>query len=186
MREKSERSMKNINAAFAGESIARNKYTFFAEEARKSGQEAVAILFEKMAENEKEHARAWFQFMKKNDPAPIEGYLEEAAGEENYEWNNMYTEFAKQAKEDGDMDLAFLFEKVAFIEKDHERQFLELLVELKKREEIVLEHPRLSKEMARPEKIGGKYRCILCGNIEDTSLERCPFCKAVASFIDII
>lgn len=178
--------MRNIAAAFAGESQARNKYTFYAEEARKSGFDSVAILFEKMEENEKEHARVWFRLMKEGSPGDPEEHLEEAARNENYEWENMYYEFAKQAKEDGDVELAFLFDKVASIEKDHERQFLELLVEIKKGGDLLSEPDHVPFLLPTKESIQEKYYCILCGNVENESLERCPLCGGIGSFVDIL
>lgn len=116
---------KNLQAAFAGESQARNKYTYFASKAKKEGYEQIAALFLKTADNEKEHAKMWFK--------ELEGIgttaqnLAAAADGENYEWTDMYAGFAKTAHEEGFDDIAVLFEKVAEIEKAHEERYRKLL-----------------------------------------------------------
>lgn len=116
---------KNLQAAFAGESQARNKYTYFASKAKKEGYEQIAALFLKTADNEKEHAKMWFK--------ELEGIgttaqnLAAAADGENYEWTDMYAGFAKTAREEGFDDIAVLFEKVAEIEKAHEERYRKLL-----------------------------------------------------------
>ena len=115
----------NLWAAFAGESQARNKYTYFASKAKKEGYEQIAALFLETANNEKEHAKIWFKLLDGiNDTA---SNLKAAAEGENYEWTDMYAEFAKVAKEEGFDHIAYLFEEVGKIEKEHEERYLKLL-----------------------------------------------------------
>ena len=117
----------NLMTAFAGESQARNKYTYYASKAKKDGYEQVAALFEETAGNEKEHAKIWFKLLHDgNIPSTIDN-LKDAAEGENYEWTDMYKEFAETAKEEGFDHIAFLFESVAEIERHHEERFKKLL-----------------------------------------------------------
>ena len=117
----------NLMAAFAGESQARNKYTYYASKARKEGYEQIAAIFEETANNEKEHAKMWFKELHGGDiPTTAENLLDAAEGE-NYEWTDMYAEFAKVAHEEGFERIAFLFEGVAAIEKEHEERYRKLL-----------------------------------------------------------
>ena len=116
----------NLMAAFAGESQARNKYTFYASKARKDGYVQIAKIFEETAANEKEHAEIWFKLLHDGIPSTAEN-LEDAAAGENYEWTDMYATMAKEAKEEGFDHIAFLFEEVAKIEKEHEERYLKLL-----------------------------------------------------------
>ena len=109
----------NLMAAFAGESQARNKYTYFASKAKKDGYEQIAAIFTETAENEKEHAKIWFKLLHDGVPSTTQNLLDAAAGE-NYEWTEMYAQFAKEAKEEGFDQIAFLFEEVGRIEKEHE------------------------------------------------------------------
>jgi rubrerythrin len=117
---------KNLQTAFAGESQARNKYTYFASKARKDGYEQIAAIFEETANNEKEHAKLWYKLLNGGIGTTAEN-LKAAAEGENYEWTDMYTGFAKTAREEGFDHIAFLFEKVAEIEKHHEERYLKLL-----------------------------------------------------------
>ena len=116
---------KNLEAAFAGESMARNKYTYFASKAKKEGFEQIAALFLKTAENEKEHAKLWFKEL--NGIGSTAENLEAAADGENYEWTDMYEEFAKTAEAEGFTELAKKFRLVAAIEKHHEERYRALL-----------------------------------------------------------
>ena len=116
---------KNLEAAFAGESQARNKYTYFASAAKKEGYEQIAALFLKTADNEKEHAKMWFKEL--NGIGDTAANLGAAADGENYEWTDMYAGFAKEAKEEGFDEIAALFEGVAAIEKEHEERYRKLL-----------------------------------------------------------
>lgn len=128
---KGSRTEANLMAAFAGESQARNKYTYYASKAKKDGYVQIAKLFEETAANEKEHAKIWFKLLKGGSvPSTIEN-LEDAAAGENYEWTDMYSGFAKEAKEEGFDDIATLFEMVAEIEKAHEERYRKLLANIK-------------------------------------------------------
>ena len=113
----------NLKAAFAGESQARNKYTFFASKAKKEGYEQIASIFEETANNEKEHAKMWFKLLNGGDIKSTTDNLEDAASGENYEWTDMYEKFAKDAKEEGFDHIAYLFEAVGKIEKEHEERY---------------------------------------------------------------
>ena len=108
---------KNLQTAFAGESQARNKYTYYASKARKDGFEQIADIFEETARNEKEHAKIWFKLLNGGNVGTTIENLEAAANGENYEWTQMYAQFALEAKEEGFTDIAALFELVAKIEK---------------------------------------------------------------------
>ena len=121
----------NLMAAFAGESQARNKYTYYASKAKKDGYEQIAALFMETAENEKEHAKIWFKLLHDGMPDTIANLKDAAAGE-NYEWTDMYAEFAKTAKEEGFDKIAYLFEMVGKIEKEHEERDSKLLEILKR------------------------------------------------------
>ena len=124
---KGSRTEANLMAAFAGESQARNKYTYYASKAKKEGYEQIAAIFEETANNEKEHAKLWFKELHGGDiPTTAENLLDAAEGE-NYEWTDMYAEFARVAHEEGFERIAFLFEGVAAIEKEHEERYRKLL-----------------------------------------------------------
>ena len=116
----------NLMAAFAGESQARNKYTYYASKARKDGYVQIAELFEATANNEKEHAKLWFKLLHDGIGSTAENLLDAAEGE-NYEWTDMYATFAKEAREEGFDSIADLFEGVAAIEKEHEERYRRLL-----------------------------------------------------------
>ena len=118
-------------AAFAGESQARNKYTYYASKAKKDGYEQIARLFLETADNEKEHAKIWFKLLHDGDVPATEANLLDAAEGENYEWTEMYAEFAKVAKEEGFDRIAYLFEAVGAIEKEHEERYRKLLANVK-------------------------------------------------------
>ena len=124
---KGSKTEQNLMTAFAGESQARNKYTYYASKAKKDGYEQIAAIFEETANNEKEHAKLWFKELHGGDiPTTAENLLDAAEGE-NYEWTDMYAEFAKVAHEEGFERIAFLFEGVAAIEKEHEERYRRLL-----------------------------------------------------------
>ena len=116
----------NLMTAFAGESQARNKYTYYASKAKKDGYVQIAALFEETANNEKEHAKIWFKLLHDGMPSTVEN-LKDAAEGENYEWTDMYAGFAKTAREEGFEEIAKLFEGVAAIEKEHEERYRKLL-----------------------------------------------------------
>ena len=122
---KGTRTEANLMAAFAGESQARNKYTYYASQARKEGYVQIANIFEETAANEKEHAKMWFKLL--GGIGNTAANLADAASGENYEWTDMYAQFAKEAREEGFDRIAALFEGVAAIEKEHEERYLKLL-----------------------------------------------------------
>lgn len=122
---KGTRTEANLKAAFAGESQARNKYSYYASKAKKDGYEQIAAIFEETAQNEKEHAKMWFKLLDGIGSTPEN--LKAAAEGENYEWTDMYAGFAKEAREEGFDDIAALFEGVAAIEKTHEERYRKLL-----------------------------------------------------------
>lgn len=127
---KGSRTEANLMAAFAGESQARNKYTFYASKAKKDGYVQIANLFEETAANEKEHAKIWFKLLHGGSIASTAENLLDAAEGENYEWTDMYAQFAKEAKEEGFTEIAALFESVAKIEKEHEERYRKLLANI--------------------------------------------------------
>ncbi|MBQ2119111.1 MAG: rubrerythrin family protein [Clostridia bacterium] len=161
----------NLMAAFAGESQARNKYTYYASKARKDGYEQIAAIFEETANNEKEHAKLWFKILHGDAvPATTEN-LKDAAGGENYEWTEMYPEFAKVAKEEGFTRIAYLFEAVAKIEKAHEERYRKLL-------------ERVEGEIVFSRDGDTIWECRNCGHIHigPKAPEICPVCAHPKSF----
>lgn len=126
---KGSRTEANLMAAFAGESQARNKYTYYASKAKKDGYVQIGELFEQTAENEKEHAKIWFKLLHGGMPSTPENLADAAAGE-NFEWTDMYARFAREAREEGFADIAALFEGVAAIEKEHEERYRALLANI--------------------------------------------------------
>ena len=123
---KGSKTEQNLLTAFAGESQARNKYTYFASKAKKDGYEQIAAIFEETANNEKEHAKIWYKLLNDGVKSTKENLIEAANGE-NYEWTTMYENFAKEAKEEGFDHIAFLFRSVGEIEKHHEERYRKLL-----------------------------------------------------------
>src|SRR5574344_3039729 len=145
------KTQKNLQAAFAGESQARNKYTYFASKAKKDGYVQIGNFFEETANNEREHAKIWFKLLQKDKKvADTLENLRAAAEGENYEWTEMYPTFAKEAKEEGFDDIAFLFEKVAGIEKEHNERYSKLLSNIE--ENVVF-------KKSNPV----KWECLNCG-----------------------
>lgn len=124
---KGTKTEKNLMEAFAGESQARTKYTFYAAKAKKEGYEQIAALFMETAENEKEHAKLWFKYLHGNDMPDTMANLADAAAGENYEWTDMYERMAKEAEEEGFTEIAFKFRGVGVIEKHHEERYRKLL-----------------------------------------------------------
>ena len=127
---KGSRTEANLMAAFAGESQARNKYTYYASKARKDGYEQIAAIFEETAKNEMEHAKIWFKLLHDGAVPSTEVNLKDAADGENYEWTEMYAQFAAEAKEEGFTRIAYLFDAVAKIEKEHEERYKKLLANI--------------------------------------------------------
>ena len=128
---KGTKTEKNLMEAFAGESMARNKYTYFASKAKKDGFVQMAAIFEETANNEKEHAKLWYKYLHGGSIAGTEANLEDAANGENYEWTDMYSRMAKEAREEGFIEIAEKFEGVAAIEKEHEERYRKLLDNVK-------------------------------------------------------
>ena len=164
----------NLLAAFAGESQARNKYTYYASQARKDGYEQIAAIFEETANNEKEHAKLWFKELNGGKvPNTLEN-LKDAATGENYEWTEMYKEFAETAKSEGFTEIANLFEKVGEIEKHHEERYMKLVGNIENN--LVFERDE--------EKI---WICRNCGHIYvgKKALKVCPVCKHPESYMEL-
>ncbi len=129
---KGSKTEQNLMSAFAGESQARNKYTYFASQARKEGYEQIASIFEETANNEKEHAKLWFKELNGGSVPSTLDNLNDAANGENYEYTTMYSDFAKEAREEGFDRIANLFERVGEIEKEHENRYRKLIDNIEK------------------------------------------------------
>lgn len=163
---------KNLWAAFAGESQARNKYTYFASKAKKEGYEQIAALFLKTADNEKEHAKLWFKELEGiGDTA---ANLSDAADGENYEWTDMYDGFAKTAEEEGFTDLAARFRRVAAIEKQHEERYRALLKNVETLQVFEKSEVKI-------------WECRNCGHIivGTVAPEICPTCDHPKAYFEI-
>ncbi len=163
---------KNLEAVFAGESQARNKYTYFASAAKKEGYEQIAALFLKTAENEKEHAKMWFKEL--NGIGDTKANLQAAADGENYEWTDMYEEFAKTAESEGFKELAAKFRLVAAIEKHHEERYRALLKNVEMA--AVFEKSQVT-----------VWECRNCGHIVvgTKAPEVCPTCNHPQSYFEV-
>ncbi len=164
----------NLQAAFAGESQARNKYNYYASKAKKDGYVQIANIFEETAANEKEHAKIWFKLLHGGAvPSTIEN-LKDAADSENYEWTDMYAAFARDAKEEGFDDIAALFEEVGKIEKEHEERYRKLLANI----EDGLVFSRDGECI---------WQCSNCGHITvgKKAPEVCPVCAHPQSYFQI-
>ena len=163
----------NLQTAFAGESMARNKYTYYASKAKKDGYEQIAELFEATANNEKEHAKLWFKLLHNGVGATEENLLDAAQGE-NYEWTDMYANFAKEARAEGFDKIAELFEGVAAVEKEHEARYRKLLGNIK--DGIVFSRDG---DMI--------WECGNCGHIHvgPQAPELCPVCSHPKSYFRI-
>ena len=164
----------NLNTAFAGESMARNKYDYFASAAKKEGYELISAIFSETAHNEKEHAKIWFKALHGDKIPETLKNLEDAADGENYEWTEMYAEFAKTAKEEGFDKIAYLFEKVADIEKHHEERYRAFVDMLEKGAVFVCEDVVV-------------WRCRNCGHLHiGTSAPAvCPVCAHPQAFFEV-
>lgn len=162
---KGSKTEKNLWTAFAGESEARNKYTYYASKARSEGYNQIAEIFLETAENEKEHAKLWFKALKGGEIPGTAENLKDAAEGEHYEWSDMYATFAKEAREEGFARLAFLFDGVAGVEKVHEERYLKLL-----------ENVETGKVFKR--EINVLWQCGNCGHIHvgTDAPEICPVC----------
>ena len=171
---KGTKTEQNLMAAFAGESQARNKYTYFASKAKKDGYEQIASIFEETANNEKEHAKIWFKYLNGGEVPTTTENLKEAADGENYEWTDMYEGFAKTAEEEGFKELAVKFRMVGAIEKHHEERYRKLLKNIE--DEVVF-----SKD---EDKI---WICRNCGHIVigKKAPELCPVCSHPKSYFEV-
>ncbi len=171
---KGSKTEQNLMMAFAGESQARNKYTYYAGKAKKEGYEQIAAIFQETADNEKEHAKIWFKLLHGGSVASTAENLKDAAAGENYEWTDMYATFAKEAKAEGFDQIAFLFESVAKIEKEHEERYKALLNNIetgsvfKKTEKTV-------------------WICRNCGHIYDgaEAPQKCPVCDHPQAYFQL-
>lgn len=171
---KGTKTEKNLQDAFAGESMARNKYTYYASKARKEGYEQIAALFEETAHNEKEHAKLWFKLLHDNDVPDTMTNLRDAAEGENYEWTDMYERMAQEADEEGFKEIAARFRAVGAIERHHEERYRRLLSNIE--EGIVF-----SREG------DAVWICRNCGHIVvgKKAPEICPVCNHSKSFFEI-
>ncbi len=176
---KGTKTEENLIKALAGESIARNKYTYYAQVARENGDTHIAEAFEQMAKNEMMHARFWFEALY-GKPESTDACLMQAAQGEYSEWHDMYPAFAGQARADGLEELAVMFEKVAAIERSHENRFLTLLA---KRNSAGQEAPapQTPAKPAPKEKREG-WRCQFCGAVFQKRPDVCGVCKAIGAF----
>ncbi len=171
---KGSKTEKNLMAAFAGESQARVKYGYYASAAKKDGLEEIKAVFEETSHNENEHAKIWFKLLHDGAVPGTTANLKDAAAGENYEWTEMYAEFAKTAKEEGFDKIAFLFESVGKIEKGHEERYLRFLQRLNNGEifeagEVVV------------------WKCRNCGHIHigKTAPQICPVCDHPQAHFEI-
>ena len=171
---KGTKTEQNLMEAFAGESQARNKYTYFASKAKKEVYEQIAAIFLETADNEKEHAKLWFKLLHDGDIPSTEENLVAAAEGENYEWTDMYDRFAKDAKEEGFNDIAYLFEAVGKIEKEHEERYKKLLENVK--DGLVFSRDG-----------DAIWKCRNCGHIVigKQAPEICPVCKHPKAFFEL-
>ena len=169
---KGTKTEKNLQAAFAGESQARNKYTYFASVAKKEGYEQISALFAKTADNEKEHAKMWFKLL--GELGNTAENLKAAAEGENYEWTDMYATFAKEADEEGFTEIAAKFRAVAKIEKAHEERYLKLL-----------NNVEMQAVFAKSEET--MWECRNCGHlvVGKKAPEICPVCVHPQSYFEV-
>ena len=174
MKLKGSKTEVNLLTAFAGESQARNKYTYYASKARKDGYEQIAAIFEETAGNEKEHAKLWFKALHDDDIPDTITNLNDAANGENYEWTQMYKGFAEVAHEEGFEEIAKLFEMVAAIEKTHEERYKKLLNNVEKNESF-----HKTEEVV--------CICRNCGHVYygKDALKVCPVCNHPESFMEL-
>jgi rubrerythrin len=172
---KGTRTEANLMAAFAGESQARNKYTYFASQARKDGYVQIANFFDETANNEKEHAKIWFKLLHGGKLPATPENLNAAADGENFEWTDMYARMANEAKEEGFDHIAYLFEQVGQIEKEHEARYRALLKNI--------EDGAVFKKAD-----SAKWQCINCGHHHEgaDAPEQCPVCQHPQSYFQIV
>lgn len=171
---KGTKTEKNLQEAFAGESMARNKYTYFASKARKDGFVQMAAIFEETANNEKEHAKLWYKYLNGGTVSSTEANLEDAANGENYEWTDMYSRMAREAREEGFIEIAEKFEGVAAIEKEHEDRYRKLLNNLRERKVFSKDGDAV-------------WQCSNCGHIVigKCAPDVCPVCNHPQSYFQV-
>jgi rubrerythrin len=183
---KGTKTEQNLLKSFAGESQARNRYTYFASAARKEGLEQIANIFIETAENEKEHAKVFFKFLEGGDVEITASYpagiikdtktnLEEAAAGENMEWTTLYSDFAKIAKNEGFPDIARAFEQISKVEKFHESRYRKLINNIKNNEVFKRNSP-------------ARWHCINCGYVHEgnEAPKECPACKHPQAFYELL
>ncbi len=172
---KGTKTEKNLQEAFAGESMARNKYTYFASKARKDGYVQIAEIFEETAKNEQEHAKMWYKYLNGGKINDTEQNLQAAAEGENFEWTDMYARMAKEAREEGFDDIAKKFEGVGAIEKHHEERYLKLLKNVKEKKVFSKDGDCI-------------WQCSNCGHIVigKAAPEVCPVCAHAKSYFQIL
>ena len=172
---KGTKTEQNLMAAFAGESQARNKYSYYASKAKKDGYVQIANIFEETAANEKEHAKLWFKYLHGGAIPSTEENLKDAADGENYEWTDMYAQFAKEAREEGFEEIATKFELVGAIEKHHEERYRKLLDNLQKKVVFTKDGDCI-------------WQCANCGHIcvGKQAPEICPACAHPQSYFQLL
>ncbi len=172
---KGTKTEQNLMAAFAGESQARNKYTYFASKAKKEGYEQIAALFTETADNEKEHAKMWFKYLEGGSIKSTAENLKAAAEGENYEWTDMYAEFAKVAEEEGFAEIAAKFRLVGAVEKHHEERYLKLLENLNNDKVFTKDTGIVI------------WKCRNCGHIHigEKAPEICPTCAHPKAYFEL-
>lgn len=171
---KGTKTEKNLMEAFAGESMARNKYSYFASRAKKDGYQQIAALFEETAANEKEHAKLWFKYLEGGSVKDTMSNLKAAAEGENFEWTNMYERMAQEAEEEGFTEIAARMRGVAAIEKHHEERYLKLLENIEKGVVFSREGDTM-------------WKCRNCGHLVfgKTAPEVCPVCEHAQSYFEV-
>ena len=172
---KGTKTEKNLEEAFAGESMARNKYTYFASKAKKEGYVQIAALFEETAVNEREHAKLWFKYLHGGEVASTAENLLAAAEGENFEWTDMYERMAREAREEGFEEIARKFEMVGAIEKHHEERYRKLLKNLNDRKVFSKDGDAI-------------WQCANCGHIVigKTAPEVCPVCNHPQAYFQVL
>ena len=171
---KGSKTEQNLLAAFAGESQARNKYTYFASKAKKEGYEQIAAIFTETADNEKEHAKLWFKYLEGGEVKDTISNLKAAASGENYEWTEMYKEFAEVARQEGFLEIAAKFEGVAKVEKEHEERYKALLEKVEGHKVFIAEDVVV-------------WKCRNCGHIHvgKEAPEICPVCAHPKAYFEL-
>lgn len=171
---KNSKTYLNLQTAFAGEAQARVKYQFYASQAKKDGYEQISAIFNETSDNEKEHAKLWFKYLHGGKVGDTRSNLEAAAAGEDYEWTEMYAEFAKIAREEGFIEIATKFEGVAAIEKTHEERYLKLMKNID--DDIVFKSDKVT-----------VWKCRNCGYtfVGEEAPEICPVCAHPQAFFEI-